>query len=369
MDSRHTWLEVNMAAIRSNFAKMSGRIRPCRILAVLKNDAYGLGALPIARALKQEGVYGFGVAEVREALPLLELGLPVHIMGGLVEGEIAEVVRAGLVAAITDESIARALSAEALRQKRTVACHYLVDTGMGRQGILARDAERIIAGIHALPGLNPLGIYSHFPHANEDTAFSESQVELLSGLLARLEKRGISFAWRHIANSDGINNIAAAYKAPFNLARTAINLYGALGGGGCEAGALEPAVRLMARLIGIRELPAGATIGYNRTHRLEKPARVGTLSIGYADGLPLALSNRGAVLIGGRRCPVIGRVSMDYTTVNLENAPGARVWDTATCLGDGITIGEWARIKGTHEYDILCAIGPRPERRYVNAAT
>ena len=366
MKNRHSWLEVNISAIRSNFLRMSDRIRPCRIMAILKNNAYGLGALPIARALKQAGAYGFGVAEVREALPLLDLGLPVHIMGGLVEEEIADAVRAGLVAAITDEGLARALSAEAVRQKRTVACHYLVDTGMGRQGILLRDAEPIIAGIHTLPGLDPAGIYSHFPHANEDASFSMRQVELFTGLLQRLEKRGIAFTWRHIANSDGINNIDAAFRPPFNLARTAINLYGALGGGNCGTMALEPAVRLMARLIAIRDMPAGASIGYNRTHILEKPTRVGTLSIGYADGLPLALSNRGAVMIGGRRCPVIGRVSMDYTTVNLDGAPEARVGDEATCLGDGITVGEWARIKGTHEYDIFCAIGPRPERIHVN---
>ena len=364
MKSQRVWLEVNIDSIRSNFLKMSERVKPCRIMAVLKANAYELGAIPIASALKQAGAYGFGVAEVREALPLLEFGLPVHIMGGLVAEEIPEVVRLGIVAAIPDENLARALSAEAVRQKRTVDCHYLVDTGMGRQGFLFPDAERAIAGIHSLPGLKPIGIYSHFPHANEDVAFSRGQVEMFTGLLERLERRGIAFTWRHMANSDGINNIDTAIKAPFNLVRTAINLYGALGDGKCRTMRLEPAVRLMSRIIAIRDLPAGASIGYDKTHRLDRPTRVGTLSIGYADGLPLALSNRGSMLIHGQRCPIIGRISMDYTTVNLNSTPQARVWDDVTCLGDGITIDEWAQIKGTHAYDILCALGPRAERRY-----
>lgn len=366
MKSHRVWMEVDVGRICSNFKKMSEHVKPSRVLTVLKANACGLGALPIARALKKAGSYGFGVAELGEALPILDLGLPVHIMGGLVPEEIPEVVRLGIVAAIPDENTARSLSNEAVRQKRTVDCHYLIDTGMGRQGFLVRDAERIIAGIHNLPGLKPIGIYSHFPHANGDVAFSMAQIALLTELLARLEQRGITFTWRHIANSDAINNVNTAFNAPFNLVRTGINLSGSLGFEECNAMNYEPAVRLVCRILAIRELPAGATIGYNRTHKLGRPTRIGTISIGYADGLPLAMSNRGTIMIHGQRCPIIGRVSMDYTTVDMENAPQARAGDEAVCLGDGIRVHDWAQIKGTHAYDILCAIGPRVERRYVN---
>ncbi|MBI3986787.1 MAG: alanine racemase, partial [Lentisphaerae bacterium] len=364
------WLDVDLGKIRANFRAVQQHVAPCRVMAVLKANAYGLGVGPIAATLKEAGAYGFGVAELREALSIKALGLPVHILGGLIDEEIPAVVREGIVAPVTDPDIARSLSAETVRQGRAVDCHFKVDTGMGRLGILYADAERVIREAAALPGLRCAGLYSHFPYAYGDIDFSQNQVKLMTDLVERLLRAGIEFQWRHIANSDGINNIDSSFQPPFNLVRTGINLYGAFDLEGRQAISLQPALTLKTRLIAVRELPAGATIGYGRTYRLAQPrppgesGRVGTISIGYADGLPLAMSNCGSVLIRGSRCPIVGRVSMDYTTVSLDKVRDARVGDEVVCLGDGITIKEWAKFKGTMSYDIICSIGHRVERRY-----
>lgn len=353
--------------MRANFGRIAERVAPCRVMAVLKANAYGLGVGPIAESLKRAGAYGFGVAEVREALTVKPLGLPVHILGGLLPEEVPAVVAEGIVAPVTDLAIARLLSAEAARTGKKVECHFLVDTGMGRLGILHQEAEAVIAEAAALPGLVCTGIYSHFPFAYGDYEFSRRQIALLTDLVGRLAARGIEFQWRHIANSDGINNIDESFRGMFNMVRTGINLYGAFDLEGRQALDLTPVLSLKTRLIAIRTLPAGATIGYGRTHRLSSATRVGTVSIGYADGLPLAMSNCGAVMVRGRRCPILGRVSMDYTTVSLESVPEARTGDEVVCLGEGITIKEWARFKGTISYEIICSIGNRVERIYVDS--
>jgi len=340
-------------------------------MAVLKANAYGLGVQPIARCLKDAGAYGFGVAEIREALAIKELGLPVQILGGILPEEIPPAVRHGVVCPITDLATAQALSAEAGRQQHTVTCHFKIDTGMGRLGILLRDAEEVIAKAVRFPNLKCAGIYSHFPFAYGDYDFSCHQVRAFVQLIERLAAKDIRFEHVHMANSDGIHNIDGSLRAPFNLVRTGINLHGSFDIEGRRVLALQPVLTLRTRLTAVRHMPAGAHIGYGCTYRLPRAMPVGTISAGYADGLPLALSNRGYVLIRGRPCPVLGRVSMDYTTVSLEQVLGAEIGDDAICLGgedpNAVSVEDWAQLKGTHPYEIICSIGGRVERRYVDA--
>ena len=173
----------------------------------------------------------------------------------------------------------------------------------------------------------------------------------------------------HIANSDGINNVAAACAAPFTHVRTGINLYGSFDPLGNRRLQVQPVLTLRASLAQVRHVKAGATIGYGRTYTCPRDMLVGTVAAGYADGLPLALSNRGTLLIRGRHCPVIGRICMDYTTVALDQVPDAAPGDEVVCLGRqgdaAIPIDTWASLKGTHAYEILCSIGSRVRRRYV----
>jgi alanine racemase len=362
-------LEIDLDRLGSNYQAITAHCAPLRVMAVLKANAYGLGVRGIAERLVAEGVDAIGVAELREAAAVCDLGVPVHILGALLSSEVAEVVRLGIVAPVTDVEGARRLSIESVQQGRDTPIHFLVDTGMGRLGIPLREAREAIPLIASLPGLFCHGIYSHFPEAYGDAPFSNQQVTEFDQLLADLAKRGLSFKSIHLANSDGINNIEASIQAPFTMVRTGINLYGVFDMAGARSLPLRPVLRMTTQLVAVRELPAGSNVGYGRTCTLDKETRVGTVAIGYADGLPMAMSNGGGcVVVRGRRCPILGRVSMDYTTVDLTAVPDAGPGDEVICLGDEITVADWAAAKGTITYEVICSFGNRVERRYVQRA-
>jgi alanine racemase len=366
-------VEVNLATLCANFHKIASAVAPARVMAVLKANAYGLGAPPIAAALTHSGVDRFGVAEPYEALALAPLGLPVQILGSVLPEELPSLVAAGIILPVTDLATARAIQDEAERQQRRVTVHCKIDTGMGRLGILFPEAREVIRQVVRLPNLDVEGIYSHFPVAyRAGETYTQGQIERFLGLLNDLTADGISIPLRHMANSDAINNFPHTAHGPFNLVRTGINLHGSFDTEGRRVLHLEPVLTLKTRLTAVRRLPAGTSIGYGLTHRLARETPVGTISAGYADGLPLALSNRGFVLIRGVPCPILGRISMDYTTVALDQVPEAAVGDEAICLGGegptAISVEDWANLKGTHPYEIICSIGTRVERRYTGAA-
>jgi alanine racemase len=367
------WLDIDLGTLRRNYARIAEAVAPCAVIGVLKANAYGLGVGPVAQALKEAGCAGFGVAELDEALALTRFGLPVQILGSVLPEEIPDAVAGGVVLPCTDLDTARRISDEGVRRQQPARAQFLVDTGMGRLGILAEQALDVVAEALAMPGLAADGIYSHFPVAYRGgSAYTNGQIDRFIGLLGALEARGIRFTWRHMANSDAVNNFPRAYAPPFNAVRTGINLHGSFDAEGRRALDLASVLTLRTRLTSVRRLPAGTHIGYGCTYRLAQPMRVGTVSAGYADGLPLALSNRGYVLIRGRPCPVLGRVSMDYTTVSLEQSPEAQRGDEVICLGGegpaAISVEDWATLKGTHPYEIICSFGSRVERRYVERA-
>jgi len=369
-DSR-VWVDVDLSILKENFQRIQDGVRPCGVIAVLKANAYGLGARPIAETLRRAGAAGFGVAEINEALELLDLGLPIQILGNVIPAEIPVGVEAGIVFPINDLQTAKLISAEAVRQKKVIECQFLIDTGMGRLGLLADQAEGIIQECCKLPNLKCNGIYSHFPVAyRPDLDFSLVQVEKFRNLLAKLKNHGITFDYIHMAASDGSNNFPCSYAPPFTRVRVGINLYGSFDPEGRRAFNLKPVLALKTKLVSKRQLPAGSTIGYGCTYVTQEPLLEGTISAGYADGLPLNMSNRGYVLIRGKLCPVLGRVSMDYTNVSLANVPDAEVGDDVICIGGegatAISVESMAQIKGTHSYDIICSFGNRVQRRYIN---
>ncbi len=363
-------LEIDMKALRENFRTVKQYVAPCKVIAILKANAYGLGVLPIARALKQAGADGFGVAELNEALQLVGLGLPIRILGNLLPAEVMPAVNAGLICPVNDLAMAELLSAEAVRQRRIVYGQLTIDSGMGRLGMLAGRARREIVAISRLPNLQLTGIYSHCSSAFDgQDPFTVGQVEKMKRLLEELALDGIGFEEIHMAASDALNNFAETRQPPFNCVRAGFNLYGYYDNDVRRSMRLQPVVALKTRLAAVRVLPEGYSVGYGRTCVLPRETRVGTIAAGYADGLPLALSNTGAVLVRGRLCPILGRLSMDYTTVDLSAVPEAEWGDEVTCIGrDGdrqITLEEWARLKGTHVYDLLCSFGTRCARIYV----
>ena len=330
-----------------------------------------MGARPIAEALRAAGAAGFGVAEMNEALELVDLGLPVQILGNVIPAEIPAGVAHGVVFPLNDLDTAKLISEEAVRQHKTVEGQFLIDTGMGRLGFLVQNAEKDILACCKLPNLKCNGIYSHFPVAyRPDLDFSLQQVEKFRHLLAKLKTHGITFDYIHMAASDGSNNFPCSYAPPFTRVRVGINLYGSFDPEGRRAFNLKPVLSLKTKLVAKRTLPAGTTIGYGCTYVTQEPMLEGTISAGYADGLPLSMSNRGYVLIRGKLCPVLGRVSMDYTNVSLANVPEAEVGDDVICIGGegprAISVDTMAQIKGTHSYDIICSFGNRVQRRYIN---
>jgi alanine racemase len=235
---------------------------------------------------------------------------------------------------------------------------------MGRAGIFWEEAADSLREIAALPNLKIVGLFTHFPLAyQQGSDFTRTQLARFKDILAVAEALKLPLRYIHSANSDAINNAPEACQAPFNLVRCGINLHGAFDAAGALRVPLRPVLTLTTKLTQVRTLPANTPIGYGHTYRTPRPMRIGTVCAGYADGLPLALSNRGHVLIRGVAAPILGRISMDYLTVSLENIPDATVGDAVTLLGqDGETevrVQDWANIKGTHAYDIICSIGSR----------
>ena len=374
---RRVTVEIDLKALVRNYRKIVAHVRPMKVLCVMKANAYGLGVAAYARALSDAGCENFGVAEPHEALELIRVlsaaSPSVQILSSVLPDEIPEMVRAGVVLPVTDLEGARLISAAAVKAKTVARVHFKLDTGMGRLGILASDPEGIdralatIRAVRALPNLDCEGIFTHCPMAYEPKdPFTKGQIALFKKILAACAKEGIAFKKVHMAASDAINNSPETVKKPFTMVRTGINLHGSFDPYGRKTLKVEPVLTLKTRVAQVRELPAGTTLGYGRTWCLNRPAKIATISAGYADGLPLALTNRGFVFIGGRRCKIVGRISMDYTTVDVTDVPDVKAGDEVICFGkcgeDAITPDDWAALKGTHAYDIICSLGSRVGR-------
>ncbi len=370
-DMARVWLEVDLNKVWSNFRKIRDAAAPAQVLAVLKADAYGLGVKPVAECLARAGAAGFCAATLKEALELKSFGKPVMILGGVLDSELGDAVANDIILGITDAGCARKISSEAARQGKTAEVHFKLDTGMGRLGILAKDAARIIPEIRRLPNLDYAGIYTHFPSSERgENEENLAQIDRFLKVIDALAEQGIRFRKIHMANSDAVNLLPAVHRPPFTHVRTGIDLHGSFSRGKDGLG-LESVFTLKSRLLTWRKMPAGSPIGYNSTCRLEKDTVLGTVTAGYADGLPLELSNRGSFLIRGKQCPVLGRISMDYTTVSLEAfgselpEPGTEVTLIGQDNGSAVTTEDWVGLRGTHAYDVLCSFGRRVERHYI----
>ena len=367
-------LKVKKQILLDNFDIIRKLAGDCRILTVLKANAYGTGDQALSLIARQAGTDRIGVADMSEALKIRQsIGpeIPIQILGVVSPDELSEAVgTANLVLPVEGLAMAKAVSNEAIRQGKTVKIHVIIDTGMGRFGLLKDNFAAEIIAIKALPNLELEGIYSHFPCAGiPGEAGTVQQIEDFKSALSELRRQGVEFDLRHLAASDGILCQEAARREPFNLVRLGLCWYGLNQDAAEKAVGLQRSLELTTCVGAVRKMPANFSIGYNRTCILKRDTMVATICAGYADGLPLALSNAGRVLINGVSCPVLGRVSMDYTMVDVSNVPGNVAWGTpVTLLGrDGdecIEFTEWAKFKNTHVHDILCALGNRVERVY-----
>ena len=373
MESRQkrTWAEIDLGALEHNYRALRGMLSPgCRFLGVVKANAYGHGAIPVARRLEQLGADYLAVASLDEGAELRVAGItaPILVLGQTPAEFAADVVRLRLTQTVWDLETARALSAAAGAEGRAVKIHLKADTGMSRLG-LCRGASHLeqtaeaMAAICALPGLVHEGIFTHFSDADGSEEFTMLQFTRFLDLIEKLEGMGITFAIRHCAAS------AATLRFPcthLDMVRPGIALYGHYPAPECvglDGGTLEPVMALKTRVAAVEERPAGACVSYGRTARLEENTRLAVLSIGYADGLSRGLSNRGAVSLGGQRRPILGRVCMDLCMVPAgeDVHPG----DVAEVFGTRIPVEEHADMLGTISYELLCAVSRRVPRIYL----
>lgn len=367
-------LAVDKNVLHSNFRKLAEKSAPCSILSVLKANAYGTGADVMGKWVAEWGADRIGVADLAEALAMQQAinnTLPVQILGVATPDELPYAVENDIVLPVNSLDMAKAVSAEAVRQNKQVKVHFILDTGMGRFGFLPDTYLEEIKAAAALPNLITEGIYSHFPCAGTPgEAETAAQIEQFKAQYNQLQSAGMQFAYRHIAASDGILCQTPSVQEPFNLVRFGLCWYGMCQTEEEKALGLKPALELKTCVGAVRKMPAGFTIGYNRTVKLTRDTMVATICVGYADGLPLALSNQGRVIINGTSCPVLGRVSMDYTMVDVSNVPGEIKWGTPVTLWgssgtESILAAELAAYKKTHVHDILCALGNRVQRIYI----
>ena len=371
---RPTRVEIDLSAIAENVALACRLAGPgTQVMAVLKADAYGHGAVPVARTALDAGATWLGVAIPEEAVPLRAAGIGSRI---LVLGPVAP-EEAGLVAAhdldqcVSDPAQAETLDRAARSCGRVLALHLKVDTGMGRVGLRPREVRAAGEKIRALSSVRLVGLMTHFAEAEaEDPTFAREQLGRFAEAARALAAAGIAAPIRHAANSAGLLLLP---EARLDLVRPGIMLYGChpRGRKGPSEPSLRPALRFRTTISQIRDVARGESVSYGRTFVAPRDLRVATLPAGYADGVGRLLSNRGHVLLRGRRAPIVGRVCMDMTMVDVTDLPEASVGDEAVLIGrqgaEEITADEVAELQGTISYEVLCRIGPRVPRVYLPA--
>lgn len=367
---RPTWAEIDLDAIRYNFSQVKNIVKgTIKVLVVVKADAYGHGASQISKALIKEGVDYLGVAAVDEAIQLRQANIkkPILILSNILAKEADIVVRHDITQTVCTPDIAKLLNRSAKKQNKIAKVHIKVDTGMGRLGVWHERAFDFIKDILHLKNIKIEGIYTHLASADEDdAAFTHSQIEKFSQLIDNLLKHNIHLPLRHAANSMGVISFKNSH---LNLVRPGLMIYGLYPRLDIPV-KLHPAMSFKTKIIYLKETPPGRTISYGRTHVTKTHTKIATIPVGYADGYNRLLSNKAQVLVRGTRCPVVGRVCMDHTMIDVGSIKDVRVGDEVVLMGnqgkERITAEELANLCGTIPYEIVCWVSKRVPRVYKN---
>ncbi|UCG42207.1 MAG: alanine racemase [candidate division WOR-3 bacterium] len=373
MDFGRIWAEIDLSALNHNLGQVRSLVPDRKMMVAVKADAYGHGLSEIALEL-QGKVEAFGVAGVEEGAHLREAGVDrtdIIVLSPVPYSEIPLLFERSLVPSVTELEFARRLSAESRLRDAGIQVHIEVDTGMGRTGISVSETAEFIPAVAGLPGLEVQGVFTHFPAADNDVAFTESQVKEYEQLLDRLEAKGLGPFVRHAANSAGLMNVPVSR---LDMARPGLVVYGILPDsyykGERETGLdLKPVMSLRSRIVNLRDIPAGRSISYDRNFFTKHDSRIAVITAGYGDGYPWSLTNRGQAIVSGRRVPVVGNVCMDLTMLDVTGVQDVSIGQTVTLFGtaDGVTIpvNEVAAAAGTIPYEIICRVSPRVPRVYL----
>lgn len=361
---------IDLSALRANFLALRQLAGPRGLIAVVKADAYGHGSIDVSRTLLDAGCRQLAVLSVAEAQELREAGIaaPILVLAGVHSpAEASQAAALHLTTVLHDEDGLGWLSEAAPAGGSPLRVHVEVDTGMRRMGVPVERAVRLCQAVREDPGLDLDGVFTHFACADDrDLSFSQEQQKRFRGVLERLEQTGPLPSQIHADNSAALlQGPALSNGLPQATAvRPGLALYGVQPGPDAAV-ALRPVMTLLSKVVAVRDLAPGASVGYGATFRAAAKTRIATLAGGYADGVPCATANRGAVWLAGARRPVVGRVSMDYTGVDVGNAP-VEVGDEAIFFGagaeGGLLVEDAAVAAGTIAYELLVRVGARVPR-------
>ncbi len=369
VDGCRVWADVDLDALAHNLnvvRELTGS--GVATMLVVKADAYGHGAVAVAHHAVRCGVAALGVGTSAEALELRRAGIriPILLLGTLLDEEAAEALRNDVHIGIHSSDRCRRLQELGLELGRVARVHLNVDTGMGRLGVLPERAADLLRLIRASSHLRLAGVMTHIssPRGAWDP-FTATQFARFEGVLSEARAEGLLRGWIHAANSACVFTGA---RPLHDAVRVGISAYGVVPGNLPHTARLRPVLALRSRIVFLKDVPPGTSIGYDSTWRAPRRARVATLPTGYDDGVPWRVGNRGQVLVRGRRAPIAGAVSMDYTTIDVTAIPGAAVGDAVTLIGSQgegrIGLEEVAAWADTIPYEVACSVGKRVVRVY-----
>jgi alanine racemase len=367
MPNRPVWAEVSLQALRHNYREIKKQLAAgVKLCAVVKANAYGHGAVAAARVAVEEGAEYLAVATLSEGIELRQAGFttPVLVLGLVMPEDAKDVVDYELTQVVCELSLAEALSCEAVRQQKKARVHLKVDTGMGRIGVRPEEIGDLAESIAKLPNLAIEGMFSHFAMADcKDKSYTQKQLAAFKEAVAAVEGRGVKLAIKHIAESAAILEIPEAH---FDMVRAGVIQYGLWPSEEVTHPIdLQPVMSLKAKVVWIKTLHKGESIGYGRQFIAERESRIATLPIGYADGYIRAYGKEGFVEIHGQKAPIAGRVCMDQVMVDVTDIADVEIGDEVTLFGsDSLTIDEVARWGNTINYEIPCLLSARVPRVY-----
>ncbi|MFA5007980.1 MAG: alanine racemase [Candidatus Omnitrophota bacterium] len=368
---RPLWIEVDLKALRENFNTIRRSLgRHVKIIATIKQQAYGHGLIPVARELSYLNVDCFGVGSIEEAVSLRENGFkePILAISAILPEYVGEIPKYKITPTVADLDFAKKLNAAAARSNVQVPVHVKIDTGMGRIGLYYKEAHGFIHELKHLKAINVEGIYTHFPSADTDPDFTNFQIDVFNKFILRLKKEGVVFKYHHCANSLGVAHYPHSH---FNVVRPGLILYGIKPSAETPL-KLNPVLSLKSKTIFIKKIKKGMSVSYGRTFVAAKPLNIATVSIGYADGYPWSLSNTAKTIIGDGFFNLAGRVCMDHIMVNLGSNRGIKVAEEVILIGKNnnlkITAEEVAAWAKTIPYEIVSRLSQRIPRLYKNAS-
>lgn len=373
-EKRRTWAEIDLKALEHNYHTLRAMLpEGCRLLAPVKANAYGHGAVSVAQKLEKLGIDYLAVASLEEGIQLRRAGVtvPILILGYTDPTWAGELLEYDLTQGVFNEETAIALSQAAGKAGKSLTVHMKADTGMTRLGLLCDEGDmeetaETIARMYALPGLHWEGIFTHFSHADGSEEYTMLQFTRFLDLLKKLEEKGVTFEIRHCAASAAVLNYPCTY---LDMVRPGIAFYGHYPDPSCEGldgPGLQPLMTLKSRVVSVKTVPAGTAVSYGRTHTLEREARLAVLGIGYGDGLPRACSDKLRVWLGGGCANVVGRICMDLCMVDVTDLPDVKPGDVAEIYGSHVPVEDAAALAGTIQYELLCNVNQRVPRIYLD---